>query len=165
MRILFKCLDSKEGIMSMTPKFKIGDRVITHDNITGEVTGIHINMFDDATRTTVMYTLKNLVSLKIGQVLTITSVLRLECDLTLVPVPEPVTYEFTVRFTAEMLPNLPVSQEEAESVVRGFAVTFGEPSKRSSRMYKFEFGKPAPVKTAREVEGEYWAEYYGMGTE
>jgi hypothetical protein len=30
-------------------------------------------------------------------------------------------------------------------------------------MYKFEFGKPAPVKTAREVEGEYWNEYYGMG--
>lgn len=147
----------------MTPKFKIGDRVITHEKVTGEVAGIHINMFDDASKNAVTYTLKNLTWTKIGQALILPSTLRDEGNLSLLPEPEPVTYEFTVRFTAEMLADIPVSQEEAESVVRGFAVTFGEPSKRSSRMYKYEFGKPAPVKTAREVEGEYWNEYYGMG--
>jgi hypothetical protein len=116
LRILFKCLDPKEGIMSMTPKFKIGDRVITHDKVTGEVTGIHINTFDDASKNAVTYTLKNLTWSKIGQVLILPSILRDERNLSLVPVPEPVTYEFTVRFTAEMLPNLPVRVKRKRKV-------------------------------------------------
>lgn len=164
LRILFKRLDPKEGIMSMTPKFKIGDRVVTYDKVTGEVTGIHINTFADASKNDVTYMLKNLTRPKIGQTLIGSSILRDERDLTLVP--EPVVYEVPVRFSAtEASSSCPMSQAEADDFVRGWQRVFDGSYGYDPKLYNVDFGKPAPVKTARELEGEYWAEYYGMGTE